>query len=65
MARNKGSVLICGARLCEPQHVALKITLLRVTDPRSESKFDLSGNSIVTNLVPAGPSQKFYRVGLP
>ena len=34
-----GNVLIGGARLCEPQHVALPITLLRVTDPRSESKF--------------------------
>ena len=33
------SVPICGARLCEPQYVALPITLLRVTDPRSESKF--------------------------
>ena len=29
------------------------------------NKFDLSGNSIVTNLVPAGLSQKFYRVSLP
>ena len=33
-----GSVLICGARLCEPQRVALQITPLRVTDPRSEGK---------------------------
>jgi len=29
------SVLISGARLCEPQHVVLQISLLRVTDPRS------------------------------
>ncbi len=28
-----------GARLCEPQHVALQTKLLRVTDPRSETKF--------------------------
>src|SRR6185369_1900442 len=30
-----GSVLISGARLCEPQHVVLQINLLWVTDPRS------------------------------
>ena len=43
-----GSVLIYGARLCEPQHVALKITLLRVTDPRSESNLGhtLSGRAL-------------------
>ena len=29
-----GSVLISGARLCEPQHVVQQINLLRVTDPR-------------------------------
>ena len=28
-----------GARLCEPQLVALQTKLLRVTDPRSESRF--------------------------
>ncbi len=28
-----------GARLCEPQHVALQTKLLRVTDPRSQSRF--------------------------
>ena len=28
-----------GARLCEPQHVALQTKLLRVTDPRSETRF--------------------------
>ncbi len=28
-----------GARLCEPQHVALQTKLLRVTDPRSEIRF--------------------------
>ena len=28
-----------GARLCEPQHVALRTKLLRVTDPRSEIRF--------------------------
>ena len=37
-ARFFGSALIYGARLCEPQHVVLQITRLRVTDPRSESK---------------------------
>ena len=31
-------VLFPGARLCEPQHAAFQIGLLRVEDPRSERK---------------------------
>ena len=31
----KTGACICGARLCEPQHVSLQTKPLRVTDPRS------------------------------
>src|SRR5436190_12304039 len=45
-SRRRGSVLLCGARLCEPQHVRIQDAIelgdtleagevLRVTDPRS------------------------------
>ena len=35
-----------GARLCEPQHVALQTKLLRVTDPRSEIRFMGEGQGL-------------------
>ena len=53
-----GSVTISGARLCEPQHVALPITLLRVTDPRSESKL---GHCQIFHAAKSSPRQNSAR----